>query len=65
MIGYLLSALGGLFLGVILTALVAAGRYDEVYLDGIERGRELEQSKNRAQMLLDDILEEREADGET
>jgi|GEM_PF-5445217 hypothetical protein len=65
MIGYLLAALGGLFLGVILTALVAAGRYDEVYLDGIERGRELEQSKNRAQMLLDDILEEREDDGHT
>ena len=65
MIGYLLAALGGLFLGVILTALVAAGRYDEVYLEGIERGRELEQSKNRAQMLLDDILEERADDEET
>lgn len=59
---YLLCALGGLILGVMLTSLVAAGRYDEVYLDGIERGRELEQSKNRAQMLLDDILEEREDD---
>lgn len=43
----LLCVLGGLFLGVVLTALVAAGRYDEVYLDGIERGRELEQNKNR------------------
>ena len=50
---YLLCVLGGLFLGAVLTALVA-----ELYLDGIERGRELEQSKNRAQMLLDDILEE-------
>lgn len=65
MIAYLLCALGGLFVGVMLTALVAAGRYDEVYLEGIERGRELEQSKNRAQMLLDDILEEREDDEHT
>ena len=62
---YLLCALGGLILGVMLTSLVAAGRYDEVYLDGIQRGRELEQSKNRAQMLLDDILEEREDDEHT
>ena len=54
MIWYILTFLAGTLFGIVLLAVVSAGREDEVYREGMEAGKRFAEERARIDRIVDE-----------